>query len=133
MTPACPLTAVQDALTLLRSGRAAMAQLVLEGLPALIEAQLIEARGSGFAEGWDAHLLAVARAEVPSAAQAVGTPPAVRHRSRLDSLREALANPEQRARLCSVMGMEDWLLARIAAGAATLSGAQWRRLREALA
>ena len=35
MTPACPITATQDALTLLRSGRAAMAQRVLEGLPAL--------------------------------------------------------------------------------------------------
>ena len=58
MTPACPIAAAQDALTLLRSGRAAMAQRVLEGLPALIEAQLVDARGSGFAEGWDTHLMA---------------------------------------------------------------------------
>ncbi len=57
MTPACPITAAQAALTLLRGGRAAMAQRVL-GLPALIEAKLVEARGSGFAEGWDAHLMA---------------------------------------------------------------------------
>ena len=39
----CPITAAQDALTLLRSGRAVMAHRVLEGLPALIEAQLVEA------------------------------------------------------------------------------------------
>ena len=37
-----------------------MAQRVLEGMPALIEAQLVDVRGSGFAEGWDAHLMAVA-------------------------------------------------------------------------
>jgi len=54
----CPVAAAQDALTLLRSGRAAMALRVLEGLPALIEAQLVDARGSGFAEGWDTHLMA---------------------------------------------------------------------------
>ena len=51
---ACPIAAAQDALTLLRSGRAVMAHRVLEGPPALIEAQLIDARGPGFAEGWDA-------------------------------------------------------------------------------
>jgi hypothetical protein len=58
MTPACPITATQDALILLRSGRAAMALHILEGLPALIEAQLVDARGLGFAEGWDVHLIA---------------------------------------------------------------------------
>ena len=135
----CPITAAQDALTLLRSGRAAMAQRVLEGLPALIEAQLVDARGSGFAEGWDTHLMAIARAEAkarakaPSAAQTVGMPTAVRHRPRLDTLREALADPEQRARLRATLRMEDWLLDRIAAGTATLSGTRWRRVREALA
>ena len=128
----CPITAAQDALTLLRSGRAAMAQRVLEGLPALIEAQLVDARGSGFADGWDTHLMAVARAKAPSAAQTVGMPTAVRHRPRLDTLREALADPEQRARLRATLRMGDWLLDRIAAGAATLSGTQWRRVREAL-
>jgi hypothetical protein len=133
MTPACPITATQDALTLLRSGRAAMALRILEGLPALIEAQLVDVRGSGFAEGWDAHLIAEAHAKAPSAAQTVGTATAVRPRSRLDTLREALADPEQRARLRAVLRMEDWLLDRIAAGTATLSGTQWRKLREALA
>jgi hypothetical protein len=116
-----------------------MALRILEGLPALIEAQLVDVRGLGFAEGWDAHLMAVARAEAearakaPSAAQTVGTPSAVRHRPRLDTLREALADPEQRARLRAALRMEDWLLDRIAAGTATLSGTQWRKLREALA
>ena len=56
--PACPIAATTDALTLLQSGRAVMAHRVLEGLPALIEAQLVEAHGSAFAEGWDAHLVA---------------------------------------------------------------------------
>ena len=62
---ACPIAAAQDALTLLRSGRAVMAHRVLEGPPALIEAQLIDARGPGFAEGWNAHLMAQRRETAP--------------------------------------------------------------------
>ena len=61
----CPITAAQDALTLLRRGRAAMAHRILDGLPALIEAQLIDARGPGFAEGWNAHLMAQGREMAP--------------------------------------------------------------------
>ena len=33
----------------------------------------------------------------------------------------------------AALGMDDRLLERIAAGGATLSGVQWRKLREALA
>lgn len=131
MTPACPITAAQDALTLLRSGRAAMALRILEGLPALTEAQLVDARGSGFAEGWDAHLMAVERRQAQP--RLAPTPPAPRKPSRTEWLRDALADPSQRERARAALRMEDSLLDRVAAGTATLSGAHWRRLREALA
>jgi hypothetical protein len=46
---------------------------------------------------------------------------------------DALADPSRRERARAALRMEDWLLDRIAAGTATLSGTQWRRVREALA
>ena len=133
MTPACPITAAQDALTLLRSGRAAMAVSVLERLPALIEAQLVEARGAGFAEGWDAHLLAAARERQQAVLRPAPSAPAPRTPTRLDWLRDALADPAKRECARAALRMDNRLLDRIAAGTVTLSGTHWRRLREALA
>ena len=136
MTAACPIAAAQDALTRLRTGRAAMAHRILEGLPALIDAALVRGEGIAYLRGQaDAHRIVAAAQErqriqpQPIAAR----PPAPRKPSRLEWLRDALANRSQRERARAALRMEDWLLDRIAAGTATLSGMQWRRLREALA
>ena len=136
MTPACPITAAQDALTLLRSGRAAMAQRILEGLPALIDAALVRGEGIAYLRGQaDAHRIVAAARSVSgySRSRSPLHPPAPRKPSRLEWLRDALADPSQRERARAALRMEDWLLDRIAAGTATLSGTQWRKLREALA
>ena len=135
MTPACPITAAQDALTLLRSGRAAMTLRILEGLPALIDAALMRTDGVAYLRGQDdAHrILATAQGRQRIQPQPVAAPPpAPRKPSRLEWLRDALEDPSQRKRARAALRMEDWLLDRIAAGTATLSGAHWRKLREAL-
>jgi hypothetical protein len=154
MTAACPIAAAQDALTLLRRGRAAMALSVLEHLPELIEGQLRDAHGSGFARGWDAHLSvaardeAFARARTTPAAQPIVPPalpgpakalpaaarpivPALPEPSRLDVLRAALADPELRARLRVALRVRD--LDDVASGRAQLSRSRWCRALEAIA
>jgi hypothetical protein len=136
MTAACPIAAAQDALTLLRTGRAAMAHRILEGLPALIDAALVRGEGIAYLRGQaDAHRILAAASECQQAQRPhlAPIPPAPRKPSRLEWLRDALADPSQRERARAALRMEDWLLDRIAAGTATLSGTQWRKLREALA
>ena len=44
-----------------------------------------------------------------------------------------LPTPAQRQLVKAALGMDDRLLERVAAGGATLSGVQWRQLREVLA
>jgi hypothetical protein len=131
----CPITAAQAALTLLRSGRAAMAQHIMEGLPTLIEAALARGESGSYLRGQaDAQRILAAASERQQAQRShlAPIPPAPRKPSRLEWLRDALADPSQRERARAALRMEDWLLDRIAAGTATLSGAYWRRVREAL-
>src|SRR5688500_6744036 len=64
MTAACPIAAAQDALMLLRTGRAAMAHRILEGLPALIDAALVRGEGIAYLRGQaDAHRIVAAAQE----------------------------------------------------------------------
>ena len=77
--------------------------------------------------------LAAARDATRERRRAAARSPAPRTIARLDILRTALANPVQRQLVKAALGMDDRLLERVAAGGATLSGVQWRKLREALA
>ena len=131
MIPACPIAAARDALTLLQTGRAGMALRIMEALPDAIEAALRSATGEAYLRGQaDAHRIIATTRE---RRQAAARPPAPRTANRLDILRAALADPSQRQLVKAALGMDDRLLERVAAGGATLSGVQWRRLREALA
>ena len=123
-----PVAMAADAALLLSTGRTSMALTVLERLSAAIEAALKDAAGEGYLRG-QAHVIAAARERRQSAAR----PPAPRTANRLDILRMALANPVQRQLVKAALGMDDRLLERVAAGGVTLSGVQWRKLREALA
>ena len=127
MIPVCPIAATRDALTLLQTGRAAMALRIMEALPDAIETMLRSASGEAYLRGQaDAHRLI-------AAARKRRQPPAPRKPHRLDLLREALADPRRRQLVKATLGMDDRLLERVAAGGATLSGVQWRKLREVLA
>ena len=83
----------------------------------------------------DAHrILAAAQERQRIQPQPVAAPPlAPRKPSRLEWLRDALEDPSQRERARAALRMEEWLLDRLQAGSATLSGVHWRKLREALA
>ena len=128
LPPRCPVAYARSAQLLLQSGRAEMALRLLELLPDAIEAQLIAARRCGFTDGWHAHLAADRRAE----AETHGTPKTSGHSefsrppppkpTRLDWLRDALADPAKREQARAALRMDDHLLDRIAAGTATLSG-----------
>ncbi len=131
MIPACPIAAARDALTLLQTGRAGMALRIMEALPDAIEAALRSATGEAYLRGQaDAHRIIAATRE---RRQAVARSPALRTANRLDLLRTALADPIQRQLVKAALGMDDRLLERVAAGGATLSSVQWRKLREVLA
>lgn len=134
MTPGCPITAVQDALTLLRSGRAAMAQRILEGLPALIESALVRCEGVAYLRGQaDAHrIIAAARERQQAAPRPAPAPSAPRKPTRLDWLGAALADPAKRERAPAAVGLDE-LLGRAAAGSVAMTPAHWRKLREVLA
>ena len=131
MIPVCPIAAARDALTLLQTGRAGMALRIMEALPGAIEAALRRATGEAYLRGQaEAHrIIAATRKRRQAAARS----PALRMANRLDMLRTALADPSRRQLLKTALGMDDRLLDRVAAGGATLSGVQWRKLREALA
>ena len=126
MTSACPIAAARDALALLQTGRASMALRIMEALPDAIEAALRSATGEAYLRGQaDAHRIMAAACERRQ-------PPAPHKRNRLDILRDALVDPAQRQLVNAVLGMDDRLLERVAACGATLSGLQWRKLREVL-
>ena len=56
MIAACPIAAARDALTLLQTGRVAMALRIMEALPDAIEAALRSATGEAYLRGQaDAH------------------------------------------------------------------------------
>ena len=130
MIPACPIAAARDALTLLQTGRAGMALRIMEALPGAIDAALRSATGEAYLRGQaDAHrIIATTRERRQAAARS----PAPRTANRLDILRMALADPSKRQLVKAALGMDDRLLERVAAGGATLSGVQWRKLREAM-
>jgi len=132
MIPACPVAAARDALTLLQTGRARMALRIMEAMPGAIEAALRGATGEAYLRGQaDAHRIIAAAAR--ERRQVAAPPPAPRTANRLDLLRAALADPSKRQLVKGALGMDDRLLERVAAGGATLSGVQWRKLREVLA
>jgi hypothetical protein len=83
----------------------------------------------------DAHrILAVAQERQRIQPQPITVPPpAPRKPSRLEWLRDALADPSQRERARAALRMEDWLFDRVTGGLVTLSGVHGHKLREALA
>lgn len=123
-----PMKVAVDAAMLLGTGRAAMALTLIEQLPALIDAALKDAASEGFMRG-QAHVIAAARERRQAAARM----PAPRTANRLDLLRAALGDPCQRQLAKAALSMGDGLIERVAAGGATLSGTQWRKLRKVLA
>jgi hypothetical protein len=139
-----PLDGVREALLLLQSGMAGKATRLLERIPDLIEAerllhaaQLEAARRSnaaevrtqyniGYLEGRAAGERAMHRKLAPK------PPPSPFGHRRHEWLQGVLADPEGRAKARSAVTLSDALLDRVAAGRAELTGAQWRKLREAL-
>lgn len=136
MIPACPIAAARDALVLMQTGRASMAVRIMEALPGAIEAVLRSTTGEAYLRGQaDAHrAVGAARKLSRTPPQPTASPPPEPYKPhRLELLCDALADPVKRQLVKATLGMGDRLLERVAAGGATLSGAQWRRLREALA
>lgn len=123
MISACPITALHDALLLLQSGRAGMAQLVLEGAVDAVSTEMGTV-------AWQAYCAGYAAGQRDAQQKPRQAP---RKPSRLDRFRAALADPERRALVKATLRMDDPILERIAAGRAGLSSDLWRRLRDALA
>ena len=122
MIPACPIAAARDALTLLQTGRAAMALRIMEALPDAIEAVLRSATGEAYLRGQaDAH-------RMMAAARERRQPPAPRKPHRLDLLRAALADPVQRQLVKDTLRMDDRLLERVAACGARSRPSTWWKL-----
>ena len=108
-----------------------MALRIMEALPGAIEAALRRRHGEAICAAKPMRIAIIATTR--ERRQAAAPPPAPRTADRLDLLRDALADPNRRQLVKAALGMDDRLLERVAAGGATLSGVQWRKLREVLA
>jgi hypothetical protein len=109
--------AIEDVVTLTRTGRVGMALTVLERLTVLVDGALLQA-------------MAEAREEGRRSLAAEITGQARRRRpDRLDWLRQKVSDPELRERALAALRLDDRLFDRLLAGGVTLSAGQWKRLR----
>ena len=129
MIPADPIAAARDAVTLLQTGRAAMALRILEGLPDAIEAARRDAASDGFLQGQRAahRVLATRRREAKT------MPVTFSGASRLQELRLAVADREKRQLVLAALRIDERHLDLILAGRTKLASGQWKRIREVLA
>ena len=129
MIPADPVAAARDAVTLLQTGRAAMALRILEGLPDAIEAVRRDAASEAFLEGQRA----AHRVQATCRREAKTMPATFRGATRLDELRMAMADHEKRQLVLAALRIDERHLHLILTGKSTLAGTQWKRIREVLA
>jgi hypothetical protein len=113
--------AIEDVVTLTRTGRVGMALTVLEGLTVLVDDALLQAMAEAREEG---------RRSLAAEITGENCRPAKRRALRPHEwLRERVRHPELRRVVLDILRFDDAALDHVLAGKAQLSSAQWRRLR----